>query len=287
MDTIVAPVVSSYVSDGCSTFSPYPIRPWEQNRVDFILKDLPRGPQIPPPAGQPQSNAYGVMSVLSDVCVGTNSIINPDDGKHGVNAFASSERELVILKQKQVVRLNYRHDSFPFRLFWDEVSPRDIITILESTGKSPTMYEDRLLQERIHLESGAAGPARRKFDTKSVHFDTIVISLLNSVYFPRTFTAPEDGLKPTPLDDLPVRSLLGRPGWVFLEVGSTPAGLQEGLRLFEVWGVRRAEELNIIFTGAGSISCKEGVLRSSHTAWIMGLEGIARRYITVSVCRMC
>jgi hypothetical protein len=86
----------------------------------------------------------------------------------------------------------------------------------------------------VSLE-GRGSPSTRKLPP---HFDVSLISLLDSPFFPLYELEPEGGLPPTRIDDLPVESLLGRPGFVIIHVCGTAFGKLKGLRLFDVWSVR-------------------------------------------------
>lgn len=174
-------------------------------------------------------------------------VINSDDAPDGVFLATGQDRLLEVAKAELVFQENERNgldDGFEVR--WNEREPWDIIAVLEACGASPTLLDDRRAEEIAQTqEEGWIGdgnpPARRPFDPKAPHFDVIVISLQNSPYYPFVQVVGTGHCAPTPLDGLPLESLLGRPGFVLIRCGKTPAGLNEGRRLFDVWGVKRLE----------------------------------------------
>jgi hypothetical protein len=119
-----------------------------------------------------------------------------------------------------------------FTFNWDD-NLANAIDTLEDTEKRPTLWDDRINESRF------VGRERKSFDPKAPpHFDVSLISLLDSPFFPLYELEPEGGLPPTRIDDLPVESLLGRPGFVIIHVCGTAFGKLKGLRLFDVWSVR-------------------------------------------------
>ena len=174
-------------------------------------------------------------------------VINSDDAPNGVFLATGQDRLLEVAKAELVFQENKRNgldDGFEVR--WDEREPWDIIAVLEGCGSRPTLLDDRRAEESAQAAggnwSGDENPtARRPFDPKAPHFDVVVVSLQNSPYFPFMQAVGTTHWAPTPLDALPLESLLGRPGFVLIRCGKTPAGLNEGRRLFDVWGVKRLE----------------------------------------------
>ncbi|KAF8252571.1 hypothetical protein K440DRAFT_334319 [Wilcoxina mikolae CBS 423.85] len=168
------------------------------------------------------------------------TITNPDDGPGGVFLSSGQDRLNDVLKAEQVADENRVHGMTGFEVHWDEAEPANIIAVLEDCGPKPTLLDDRKAEDALHFQRGNQVTARKPFDPKAPHFDVIVISLPNSQYFP-TGVEASNRLSSNAMDRLPVESLLGRPGFVLINVGNTPAGLAEGLRLFSAWSVKRLE----------------------------------------------
>jgi hypothetical protein len=179
-------------------------------------------------------NTLSELTLLDPDFVPVSTISNADDTNHGVYTGASQLFHATAKKAEQVQLQNILAGNTGFTVNWDG-KPATALDTLEDTGKSPTLWDDRI------KESLFVGRDRKSFDPKAPHFDVILISLLDSPYFPKYEYEPEGGLPPTEMDDLPVESLLGRPGFVVIHVGGTAIGKLEGLRLFGVWGVRFLE----------------------------------------------
>jgi hypothetical protein len=179
-------------------------------------------------------NNLSELTLLDPDFLPASTIVNADDINDGVYGGASQLLHATHLRAEQVQNQNVMMGNNGFTVNWNG-NPATAIDTLEDAGTSPTLRDDRI------RESFLVGRERKSFDPKSPHFDIILISLLDSPYFPQYEREPEGGLPPTLMDRLPVESLLGRPGFVLIHVGGTAIGKLEGLRLFDVWGVRFLE----------------------------------------------
>lgn len=192
------------------------------------------------PGELPKDNVELELAIMDHGHLPATTITNPDDGTDGVFMSTGQDRFLNILKSDQVSEENHLNGLAGYEVFWDEREPGDLIAVLENCGPRPTLLDNRRAEDARHFQRGAQISARKPFDPKAPHFDIVIISLPNSQYFPQMREAVRR-LSPNPMDRLPLESLLGRPGFVILHVGNTPAGLAEGLRLFSVWSVKRLE----------------------------------------------
>jgi hypothetical protein len=184
------------------------------------------------------TNQWNELSLIKDNFVPAMTIVNADDNNHGIYTGASQLLHVTLLKAEQIQSQNKLMGNVGFSVNWDG-NPATAIDCLEDTGSSPTLWADRC------TESLFTGRDRKSFDPKAPHFDVILISLLDSPWFPQYEKEPVEGLKPTRMDELPVESMLGRPGFVILHVGGTAIGKLEGIRLFQAWGLKMLEVILI------------------------------------------
>jgi len=213
-------------------------------------------------------NILTEISLMNENFLPSHTIVNPDDGDHGAFAFSSSLSMLEFLQAQRVDRENKECGNAGFTVKWDQ-NPASVIATLEGCGAAPTLLDGRNTDTE-----------RKPFDPKAPHFDIIVINLLNSPYFPQYTTVPEDGLPPTPMDNLPIPSLLGRPGFILLHVGGTSVGREEGLRLFEVWNVKALETVTWAAKNLTKLHPNQPgskLLRPSCEHWLLGLKGHVNR----------
>jgi hypothetical protein len=75
-------------------------------------------------------------------------------------------------------------------------NPATAIDTLDGAGTSPTLRDDRI------RETFLMDRERKSFDPKSPHFEIILISLLDSPYFPQYERKPEGDLPPILMDRL-------------------------------------------------------------------------------------
>ncbi|KAA8909301.1 MT-A70-domain-containing protein, partial [Sphaerosporella brunnea] len=218
-------------------------------------------------------NAFNELALLDPDFVPASTIVNADDKNDGPYTGASLLLRGLRLKQEHVAKSNNLTGNIGFTVHWNEM-PWSIIEALEGSGKSPTLWEDRCRESILGAQD------RKNFDPKAPHFDVVLISLLDSPWFPQVEYLPSEGLPPTALDHLPVESLLGRPGFVILHVGGTVVGKTEGQRLFHKWGVKTLETVVWLPTDLKKLHPNQkgrSPFRMSSETWFLGMRGAVNR----------
>lgn len=229
--------------------------------------------QVPSSSTPPEPDPpnHTTQSVVDPDYVPATTITNPVCGIRPGLTGQSALQYYEFMKTEQ--NRNLVEGIPPTGVYWDEKNPARFMALLEGCGQSPTVLEERL--------AGAKAGALKGFDPKAPHFDVIIIDMMQSGYgITRSVgsnvtdggvvMSPEDyaneinaehgagnvvaGVSVRPsqvfgrsgrgtLDALPLESIAGRPGWLFLHVGSTTAGLCEGRRLMKKWGFKRIEAI--------------------------------------------
>jgi hypothetical protein len=197
-------------------------------------------------------------------------ITNPDGGPKGFCRNFSTGHYYQYLVQEHIHSTNTKLGLTADTVYWDENDPAKVLEVLEMAGKSQILQADRMRD--IHPD----GHIRYKFDSKALHFDVVEISLDNTSFIPRPWEA---AFKKSPMDNLPLDVLLERPGVVFLHVGSTIAGIKEGLRLFKVWKIKRIENIARIATDPEVFPEEVGskLLSPSFGTCLVGIKGSTNR----------
>lgn len=225
-----------------------------------------------------------------------NGIINPLEKTHGYGRL----RHLNRMKREK-----FLYDAHPpLSVRWDERDLSVFIEVLESCGKN---------NRRPELEPVDQMPVGR-FDPRAPHFDVILIDLTNTIPDMNSFGAtshrPEaSGCRKKPISEsdryssdshettfnfprkdmanLPMESLAGRPGWLFLWVGQTKNRF-EARKIMSSWGFRKIECIGWMRTDDvwGIVPDDEGscsnVFQGAVEWCIVGLKGSAKRFESVS-----
>ncbi|KAI5857766.1 hypothetical protein BZA05DRAFT_105501 [Tricharina praecox] len=214
-------------------------------------------------------NKLTEISLVNEDFLPAQTIMNADDNGNGVFGNTLKMRQFQYLKAIQIAKENDEKGNHGFNIKWDE-HPSTIISALEDCGAAPTLSDDRMNETST----------RKAFDPKAPHFDVIVINLLESPYFPKDTVVPEGGLRPTLMDDLPISSLLGRPGFIIMHIGGTALGREEGMRLFDVWKIKTLETITWLPKVIETLHANQrghGVLSSSSEDFLVGLKGNINR----------
>lgn len=218
-----------------------------------------------------------------------NGIINPLEKTHGYGRL----RHLNRMKREK-----FLYDAHPpLSVRWDERDLSTFIEVLESCGKN---------NRKPELEPVDQVPVGR-FDPRAPHFDVILIDLTNTISEMDLFGATPHGAQPISesssdsdetaspqfsfprkdMANLPMESLAGRPGWLFLWVGQTKNRF-EARQIMSSWGFRKIECIGwmrtdgvwgIVPDGDGNCS---NVFQSAVEWCIVGLKGSAKRFVSVS-----
>lgn len=234
----------------------------------------------PPPSPPPSASTSSYLASLDSgkIISPANSIINPLQQTLGYGRL----RHLNRMKREKF--LDEAHP--PLCVRWDGENPSGLIQILESCGK------DRSRQ----LTTGK--PPAGRFDPRAPHFDVILVDMTNYTSVePKTreYVGPNSGKNEIPvyyrvlkdLTELPMESLAGRPGWLFLWVGPTE-NLAEARRLMGIWGFRKVECIGWMRTDGVWEAVQEDdddeycpdILHRVVEWCIVGLKGSAKRFVS-------
>lgn len=238
-------------------------------------------------------------------------------------------RHLDRMKQEQFAKNAHE----PFTIRWDEKNLSAIINALEGCGDGMLRFRKPYFNPRAAPMALFSGPNSynyqsrdaAKFDPRAPHFDVILVDLTNALAEPKlvgdsvkpnsaagfgsqqlkdgeqpsgSFAARTTNMTKTnpfrsDINDLPMESLAGRPGWLFLWVGRTEH-LVEARRILGKWGFRKIECIGWIKVGGRwdkvKISPEEEVQNSSEIKsggmfrrgieWcLVGVKGTAKRLI--------
>lgn len=212
----------------------------------------------------------------------------------------------------------------PLVMKWDMEDLSKIIEALESSSKGPQKQKKPWQDKRDESAS--------KFDPRAPHFDVVLIDLTNaseSLYIKCTesdindsnlenlvetelsqkegyggnesYDSPEnndargDRVRKD-INNLSMESLAGRPGWLFLWVGTTE-NIPEGRRILGKFGFRKVECIGWMKTTNGtwdkviipegeylsSEPAGNGVLRRGLEWCLVGVKGTAKRQVQLFV----
>jgi len=240
-----------------------------EGNVERDLKTPVRSNYVVRPSCSSSDNVFTELTLIDEDFLPSQSVANADDKSDGVFGNTPHLLQVERLKAVQVARENEVKGNVGFTIKWDE-DPASIISTLEGCGAAPTLLDDRKV-----------GPTMRKaFDPKAPHFDVLVVNLLDSPFFPQDDMVSEGVMGPTPLDGLPVSSLLGRPGFVIMHVGGAAVGRREGMRLFGVWQVKSLETVTWLPEELGMLHPNQGgsgLFRPSCEHWLFGIKGNVSR----------
>lgn len=165
-------------------------------------------------------------------------------------------------------------------------------------GESYGLRRDYLQTGKLR-PSGTASPniesKKNRFDPRAPHFDAVIVDLPNvrPADIPNgTHVAGSAWRSRSDLNKLPMESLAGRPGWVFLCVGPTE-GLADGKKLLGVWGFKKVEVVALLRNNNGwrsqnagdwdELNCKVGgwdgqSVFGRTVEWVLvGIKGAVKR----------
>lgn len=227
-----------------------------------------------------------------DIVSPANGIINPLEKTHGYGRL----RHLNRMKREK-----FLYDAHPpLSVRWDERNLSTLIDVLESCGRN---------NRKPEIEPVDQLPVGR-FDPRAPHFDVILIDLTNTIPEIDLFGVAPNGVQASgslsesstdsdetispqfsfPRKDmtkLPMESLAGRPGWLFLWVGQTKNRF-EARQLMSSWGFRKVECIGWMRTDGvwgivpGSDGSCGNVFQGAVEWCIVGLKGSAKRFVSVS-----
>lgn len=268
----------------------------------------------PPSPGEQQLAGGESMKIASPA----RGILHPMEKTHGYGRLRHISR---------MKREKFLYDAHPpLSVRWDEYDLSTFIEMLESCGRNDQKHESVVCTSAV----GRFDPRAPHFDvividmTNALSNEELRTALYGSdasetesipeVEGTDTGTdtdsdcdkkspalSPSPSLSPPPpsttrkdMGMLPMESLAGRPGWLFLWVGEA-SGLIEAKRTMASWGFRKIECIGWMRTdGVWEIlsdmdtrSECDDIFRSAVEWCLVGLKGSAKRFVFSTVfCRM-
>lgn len=165
----------------------------------------------------------------------------------------------------------------------------------------PEVSETKPIPEAEELDSvpiPGSGPVSEEKTPEAEKLDSVPVLVPGPALEKKT---PVRSFKPPPstarkdMDTLPMESLAGRPGWLFLWAGET-SNLMEAKRIMARWGFRKIECIAWMRTDRSweifedTDSDCDGIFCSAVEWCIVGLKGSAKRFVFFSVflveCRL-